>query len=246
MWRRKQNGRGTKQVVLRTMHVLVHILHEHSSKKILHKAGIGAAARSKLTRTDNYFTDRSRAQEEEEEERRRNNNLAITKHDTSSEAITPSSVVGGGVLLGVLLLVVLVEREPGRAQRRHRRHLLLHPVPLRVLGVLLRLVLLVLHFASSESRAFQHTNTLRMSNRQEADRAGATRATYNGVCAGGDGAEPAELLQVLVVLLLLLVVHLAAGAPLLLAVLVAVEQVVVVLLLLSHLLRVMISCLFIS
>lgn len=56
---------------------------------------------------------------------------------------------------------------------------------------------------------------------------------YNGVGTGGDGFEPAELLQVLVVLLLLFVVHLAARLLLAAVLAVAVEQ-VVVLLLLSH------------
>jgi hypothetical protein len=54
--------------------------------------------------------------------------------------------------------------------------------------------------------------------------------SHQSVRAGGDGAELAELLHVLVVLLLLLVVDLAGGAFLLLC-LAVVEQVVVVLLL---------------
>lgn len=53
--------------------------------------------------------------------------------------------------------------------------------------------------------------------------------SHQGVRAGGDGAELAELLHVLVVLLLLLVVDLAGGALLLW--LAVVKQVVVVLLL---------------
>lgn len=54
--------------------------------------------------------------------------------------------------------------------------------------------------------------------------------SHQGVRAGSDSAELAELLHVLVVLLLLLVVDLAGGALLLLC-LAVVEQVVVVLLL---------------
>jgi hypothetical protein len=57
------------------------------------------------------------------------------------------------------------------------------------------------------------------------------KITYQSVGPGGDGPEPAELLQVLVLLPLLLVVHLRGA--LLAVLLVAVEQ-VVVLLLLSH------------
>jgi hypothetical protein len=54
---------------------------------------------------------------------------------------------------------------------------------------------------------------------------------YQSVGTGGDGTEPAKLLQVFVLLLLLLVVNLRG--TLLLAILVAVEQ-VALLLLLSH------------
>jgi hypothetical protein len=50
-----------------------------------------------------------------------------------------------GVLVVLLLLVVLVEGVASSAHGRRRRDLLSDLVPVRVLGILLRLVLLVLY-----------------------------------------------------------------------------------------------------
>jgi hypothetical protein len=80
----------------------------------------------------------------------------VSSIDPSAEEVVVLLLAAGvlGVLVVLLLLVVLVEGEAAGAHGRRRRHLLLDLVPVRVLRILLRLVLLVLHARASPTTTF--------------------------------------------------------------------------------------------